>query len=424
MRRLSLGLLLIAMTTLMVELALVRVFDVIWNSNMAYMIITMVMFCFGLSGVYLSLQQGGSLKSPASTVVRLAVLFSLANLLILPVLNAIPFDFNDFHNAPVRNGLLFLLIYFFISLPFFLAGMIITILFSSYSDKIQKLYFWDLVGAAAGCLILIPLIPRIGPGGIVLFGGGFGLIAAALFTDNRKQVPLFLALGLVVLALPVTRSILYSGEVTQYFDFKQHIVKRGVKTDVEQGLLERTHWDPISKIDILNQQNAAGLEWKHVAYDGGSQSSFIYPFDGNFKALRAALPKATGGSFGTQSVYLSHALKEGTNAEVLVIGSAAGQEVKAALTFGAGGWTRWNWWATWCMPANTSTRTSTAASSTTRTSPPMWPRDGVSCAPATGSMTSSRSSVTTPPAASLPAAGPWRPPTCRPPTPTGSFSRT
>lgn len=336
MRRLSLGLLLIAMTTLMVELALVRVFDVIWNSNMAYMIITMVMFCFGLSGVYLSLQQGGSLKSPASTVVRLAVLFSLANLLILPVLNAIPFDFNDFHNAPVRNGLLFLLIYFFISLPFFLAGMIITILFSSYSDKIQKLYFWDLVGAAAGCLILIPLIPRIGPGGIVLFGGGFGLIAAALFTDNRKQVPLFLALGLVVLALPVTRSILYSGEVNQYFDFKQHIVKRGVKSDVEQGRLDRTHWDPISKIDILNQQNAAGLEWKHVAYDGGSQSSFIYPFDGNFRALRAALPKATGGSFGTQSVYLSHALKEGTNAEVLVIGSAAGQEVKAALTFGAG----------------------------------------------------------------------------------------
>ena len=185
MRRISLGLLLIAMTTLMVELALVRVFDVIWNANMAYMIITMVMFCFGLSGVYLSLRQGGSMKNPANTVVRLAVLFSLANLLILPVLNAIPFDFNDFHNAPVRNGLYFLLIYAFIALPFFLAGLIITILFSSYSGRIQKLYFWDLVGAAAGCLILIPLIPRIGPGGIVLFGGGFGLIAAALFTDNR-----------------------------------------------------------------------------------------------------------------------------------------------------------------------------------------------------------------------------------------------
>lgn len=103
MRRISLGLLLIAMTTLMVELALVRVFDVIWNANMAYMIITMVMFCFGLSGVYLSLRQGGSMKNPANTVVRLAILFSLANLLILPVLNAIPFDFNDFHNAP-RSG--------------------------------------------------------------------------------------------------------------------------------------------------------------------------------------------------------------------------------------------------------------------------------------------------------------------------------
>ena len=91
----------------------------------------------------------------------------------------------------------------------------------------------------------------------------------------------------------------------------------------------------MAKVLAHGQQTAAGFERKHVAYDGGSQSSFIYPFVGNFAALRDALPGATGGSFGTQSVYLSHALKEGTGAEVLVIGSAAGQEVKAALTFRA-----------------------------------------------------------------------------------------
>ena len=107
-----------------------------------------------------------------------------------------------------------------------------------------------------------------------------------------------------------------------------------MKTDVEQGRLERTHWDPISKIDIIGQQTAAGFERKHVAYDGGSQSSFIYPFDGNFAALRDALPGATGGSFGTQSVYLSHALKEGTGAEVLVIGSAAGKRFLPSVKTG------------------------------------------------------------------------------------------
>ncbi|MGX9727171.1 MAG: hypothetical protein ACTFAK_07585 [Candidatus Electronema sp. VV] len=50
MNRIALSLFLIALTTLMAELALVRIFDVIWYANKAYQIITMVMFCFGLAG--------------------------------------------------------------------------------------------------------------------------------------------------------------------------------------------------------------------------------------------------------------------------------------------------------------------------------------------------------------------------------------
>ncbi len=334
MRRFSIGLLLVAMSTLMVELSLVRVFDVVWNANMAYMVITMVMFCFGLSGVYLSLRPARDNAVENGTLVRLAVAFAISNLIILPTLNLLPLEFQDFHIDTGRKSLLFMLMYLAISMPFFLAGVIITLLFSSYSQKIQTLYFWDLVGAAVGCLILIPFIPFVGPGGIVIIGGGLGLIAAALFSTTKKHIVACTIMGVVLMAIPMIRSIAFEGTIHKYFDFKPHIVKRGVKSDVEQGKLETTHWDPISKIDIINQQ---GRQWqrKHVAYDGGSQSSFIFPFDGDFEKLRDSLPEATGNNFGIQSVYLSHWLKQGTGAEVLVIGSAAGQEVKAALTFGA-----------------------------------------------------------------------------------------
>lgn len=330
MRRISIGLLIIAMTTLMVELALVRVFDVIWHSNMAYMIITMVMFCFGLSGVFLSLWPVTQKSKIHKTLTILAVIFGVSVILPLPALNNLPIDFNGFYSTPIKTSLMFLLMYFFLALPFFIGGMILTILFSGFADRIQKLYFWDLLGAAIGCIILIPFLPRVGPAGILVIGGGLGFISASLFS-NKKSISLALSIiGAFIILIPLYKSYTATDLAGRYFEFKHHIAKRGVKNDINAGKLEVSFWDPISKIDIIGQKR-----WKHVAYDGGSQSSFIFPFDGNYKKLRDSLPEATTENFGGQNVYISHAIKEGTNPDVLVIGSAAGQETKAALTFGA-----------------------------------------------------------------------------------------
>jgi hypothetical protein len=318
------------MTTLMVELALVRVFDVIWHANMAYMIITMVMFCFGLSGVFLSLWPVSEKAGVHRLLTILAVIFGISVIAPLPVLNNLPINFSGFYASPLKTSVMFLLMYFFLALPFFIAGLILTIIFSCYSSKIQKLYFWDLLGAAIGCLILIPFLPVIGPGGVLFVGCGAGFIAAALFSSKKATTALLAAAGIIFFIVPFYRSLSSDNLADRYFEFKHHIAKRGVKGDIAKGRLEVSYWDPISKVDIIDQQR-----WKHVAYDGGSQSSFIFPFDGDYEALRRSLPESTGKNFGGQNVYISHAIKEGTKPNVLVIGSAAGQETKAALTFGA-----------------------------------------------------------------------------------------
>jgi hypothetical protein len=46
----------IAFTTLLLELTLIRIFDHLWFTNMAYMIITLAMFSIGVSGVLVSLR--------------------------------------------------------------------------------------------------------------------------------------------------------------------------------------------------------------------------------------------------------------------------------------------------------------------------------------------------------------------------------
>lgn len=311
-----------ALTTLMLELNLVRVFDVIWYSNMAYMVITLAMFCFGMSGIYSSLRP---LKEGADVngyLAKLAFLFALFSLAILPALNWVPFDFNVLYTSPVKGSLLFLVMYLFLIIPFFLAGLVFSTVFSTFSDKIQSLYFWDLLGASLGCIILIPLLPPIGPGGIMFLACSFGLIASACFSSTRKWTYGALFLAIVVAAVPFFQD--------GYFEFKDHIDKRGVKGAREKNFIEHSYWDPISKIDVIDFGRM-----KHVAYDGGSQSTYIIPFNGDLEQLRKDVETGRGYHFYGSNVYVSHALKKDSDHEVLVIGAAGGSETKAALMYGA-----------------------------------------------------------------------------------------
>ena len=177
MFKISIGLMCIALTTLMLELNLVRVFDVIWYSNMAYMVITLAMFCFGLSGIYSSLRPLKKGTDVNSYLTRLSFIFAIFSLAILPALNLIPFDFNVLYSSPIKGSIMFLVMYLSLIIPFFLAGLIFTTVFSAYANKIQSLYCWDLTGAAIGCLLLIPFLPPIGPGGILFLTCSFGLVA-------------------------------------------------------------------------------------------------------------------------------------------------------------------------------------------------------------------------------------------------------
>ncbi len=322
MYKMKVGLLCIALTTLMLELTLVRVFDVIWYSNMAYMVITLAMFCFGLSGIYSSLRPLAKNIDVQQYLARLALLFALFCIAILPALNWIPFNFDTLYAAPLRGIVMFLAMYLFLIIPFFLAGLLFTTIFSVFSDRIQSLYCWDLTGAALGCLCLVPLLPPIGPGGILFVCCALGLVASACFSSHKKWTVISSVLAVVLFSIPFVKH--------DYIEFEDHISKRGVKQAREKNYVEDSYWDPISKIDVINFG-----KMKHIAYDGGSQSSFIIPFDGDFAAMRDDVLHHRGYHFYGSNVWVSHALKKDSGHEVLVIGAAGGSEAKAALMFGA-----------------------------------------------------------------------------------------
>ena len=323
MTRLRGGILLLSLAVLAAELGLIRAFDVLFYPNIAYMIITSALFGFGLAGVYAVLRPLRATQRVVSVISRWVVLQAIATIAILPILNWLPFDFNKIAVEPINQTLYFAGIYLALVLPFFLAGLTLANLYSTHADKAQLLYFSDLSGAAIGSILVVLLIPVVGPGGLLFCAAASSMLAASFLSKARLWSISCSIIAVVFLLIPFAH-------LPDYIDFKEHQDKRGIKLAREQGRIERTLWDPVSKIDVVDYGSM-----RQILYDGGSQESTFFPFDGDFQSLRASISDRTEQSFWQRGVLASHYLKRDTGARVLVIGSAAGQETKAALMYGA-----------------------------------------------------------------------------------------
>src|SRR5690349_6446201 len=161
--RMYVALFLVALTALLVEVLLTRIFDVILWPNLSFMIISSAVFGVGLGGLYEVVRPLPQGDSAARAVSRTALLFGITVWLLPFLLNAIPFAFGRVGQEPFQQLCWFLLLYLVLLAPFFLAGLCICRLFANTPGEIRKLYFWDLSGAAVGTAILIPLLPRFGP---------------------------------------------------------------------------------------------------------------------------------------------------------------------------------------------------------------------------------------------------------------------
>src|SRR5436190_10573448 len=174
-----LGVGLVSATLLMTELALTRIFSVIMYYHFAFLAISIALFGLSASGVFAYVARGwlnrysaGRLLATQSLVYAVGTLIALFFLVRLRVgLNYSP-----------ENLRLMLTIYALAALPFFTGGLVITVAISRFTSRINAVYAADLVGAAGGCLILIPLLDRLGAPGVVLAAATMAIVAALLFT--------------------------------------------------------------------------------------------------------------------------------------------------------------------------------------------------------------------------------------------------
>jgi spermidine synthase len=321
----------------MVEVLLIRVFDVILAQHIGYVVITCAMFALGMSGAFCAIWPLGENQDTGRRAALLTLAFAASLVLLRPALNVTPLLYKSIDSTAIRYLVAFGTIYATLLLPFFLSGLILAYVFSAGAARIGRLYFFDLAGAALGCILWIPFIRHVGPGGLMIWAAGLLLLAAALFSGRRGSL---IGAGVGAAALLIVTLLPGDG----YLDFLEHKNKRGVVTARKSGRIEFAEWDPVSKIYVVDNDSVDAetgertVNPKHVAYDGGTQSSHLFPFDGDFDALRRIVVEGVEPIeeyFWRRGLLASHYLKRDTGAAVLICGSAAGQEVKAALVFGA-----------------------------------------------------------------------------------------
>jgi len=158
-KRISYGLMFLSVSTLMWELILTRVFSVIIWHHYAFMVISLAMFGFGISGVYIYVRADNFKKSDFLRQLRIySSIYPIVIAIVFIILVKVPLVI-----SASFNGILTLaFIYLISSLPFFFAGMCISLIFTHMSGNINKLYFYDLIGAGFGCFAVILVLNYLG----------------------------------------------------------------------------------------------------------------------------------------------------------------------------------------------------------------------------------------------------------------------
>lgn len=320
---LNFGVALVSFAVLSVELSLIRVMDVILAPSTGYMVLTSAMFALGLGGIYLYFFPANTFNASKRNFL-LSIGFAVVVLLITPIFNLLPFSIEITEKNKIFQIASWAGMYLTITFPFLVIGLILAQVFKSHSLHINKLYFYDLIGAGAACLIFIPLIPFYGPAGILFLASSAALIASLCFYRPKKIFQYVIpVIALLISIIPLL--------IDNYVEFKGHANKRNNDLHIQQGKRIIVKWDAVSKLDVFKDVAVNALLF---SLDGGQQGSWLKKFNGDIRLIEK---KIDDGKFNLGRGSAVHYLlwKQGIKSDVLLIGSSAGGDIKRALSFDA-----------------------------------------------------------------------------------------
>jgi hypothetical protein len=315
------GIAAVSAALLMTELALTRIFSVTMYYHFAFLAISIALFGLSASGVFafvtrrvLASVDTRQLLCVSALLHGAATVVALASLVRVRVgLNYSP-----------ENMALMLAIYALAALPFFTGGLVISLAFSRLTDNINVLYAADLLGAATGCLLLIPLLNRLGAPGVVMTAAALGLSAAIAFARPPQRLRMC-AVAAVVAGVPL--AVQAAG--LRPFDVADTKGHQG-----DRVLFAK--WNSFSRVAVYDRNHG---DWSlSPKYSGPKPESLFMDIDS-----AASTPILKGSGRPQDAEYLRYELtalayqlaERPQGFDALVIGTGGGRDLLSALVFGA-----------------------------------------------------------------------------------------
>ncbi len=301
--RIYLGVFFTTLATLILELALTRLFSVVFYYHFAFLAISIAMFGLGGGGLfsYTLGRFAGSFQSKAAALL-------LANAFVVPLALMLLVSVKAEPGPAMLAG-----VFFLSAIPFFLAGAALSLVISETIERVDRIYFHDLLGAAAGCLLLVPFLNSFGGPNTVIAAAVTYAVAASLWYSARRRSGMR-AVGVGV-ALLLVGLMVVNGKA-RLLDV-QYAKGQALGNEIY------VKWNSLSRVALRQQTPQSQPD---IAIDGDA-STGIPPFD--FDKLsdtdRQDLLK-TGPGF----VYNLRPA-----AKTLVIGAGGGYDIARALASGS-----------------------------------------------------------------------------------------
>jgi hypothetical protein len=315
-RLLFAGIFLIALSGLVLEVSITRIFSAAIWYHFAFVAVSVALVGLGASGLVV---QHRVKKLKGKWAENLTIYSAWGITIFIPI--------TLFVMHALASQVIYLPLFMILfSVPFFLVGIIISAAFNAFASVAGRLYAADLIGASAGALLVVLFLVLTGGEGATLIVGLIAAIGGTIFSRIAKNTKKTVA-SLMFVAFAI--SLIFLNHTTQIFAIPTDPT---AQKDLPIYLREhpgskivKTEWNSFSRIDVVEGGTGTGGEGlvAKVFIDGGAGTNII-SWDGNTESRQ---------ELSTWMQYLPFKMMQ--DPKVLVIGSGGGRDVVASLVSGS-----------------------------------------------------------------------------------------
>ncbi len=239
------GLALTSFAALLLELALTRLFSVVLFYHFAFLAISIALLGLGAGGVSAYLLKSRLARFGTRMLAsRLCLINAVLVVVVLEIVLHVPVALE----VSGKNFLRLTVLYLAAAVPFFLTGLLFSVVFARETHRIPRLYGADLCGGALACIAVVPLLNWLGGPNAIVVAAIALAIAAMVWAEARSRRRSAALAGFALLALTAAN---YSGRLIDV------VYAKGMLRD--PAWVEFARWNALSRVEVDRQGQAKAV---------------------------------------------------------------------------------------------------------------------------------------------------------------------